>query len=51
MKATGELKAAVDADGPSGAVSVEVKALLIAQAASKYVLSWKWRLQGSSRLQ
>ena len=36
VKATRELKAAVDADGPSGAVSVEVKALLIAQAVVKY---------------
>ena len=36
VKATGELKAAVDADGPSGAVSVEVEALLIAQAVVKY---------------
>ena len=36
MKATGELKAAVDADGPSGAVSVEVEALLVAQAVLKY---------------
>ena len=36
MKATRELKAAVDAEGPSGAVSVEIKALLVAQAASKY---------------
>ena len=36
MKATRELKAAVDADGPSGAVSVEVEALLIAQAVLKY---------------
>ena len=36
MKATWELKVAVDADGPSGDVSVEVEALLIAQAVLKY---------------
>ena len=35
-KATGELKAAVDADGSSGAVSIEVKAMLVAQAVWKY---------------
>ena len=36
MEATGELKAAVDADGPSGGVSVEVEALLAVQAVLKY---------------
>ena len=35
-KATEELKAAVETDGPSGAVSVEVEALLVAQAVLKY---------------
>ena len=39
VKATRELKAAIDADGPSGAVSVEVKALLIDSASCVEVLS------------
>ena len=36
VKATGELKAAVDVDGRSRAVSVKVKALLAAKAVLKY---------------
>ena len=36
VEATGELKTAVDADGPSEGVSVEVEALLVAQAVWKY---------------